>query len=194
MPTSLNNEEVYSAAFPELPVATTAQTSDAIALYQSGLLKRADVSVLISAIQSQVYPVGTIYQNSSDSRNPSVILGFPSTWVLHGIGRVLVCVDSQDTDFSALGGETGQKTVSLTEANNGPHAHPHSDPGHGHYIIPVGTNGSEYGLADDATSGSSGPLGTAQSFSNITIQSSGSGTPHNNVQPSKTVWRWTRTA
>ena len=77
-----------------------------------------------SAIQTQidtkttlaaVYPVGSIYINTTNSANPSSLLGF-GTWVAFGAGKVPVGIDSSDTDFDAAEETGGNKsqTVSIT--------------------------------------------------------------------------------
>ncbi|RUQ06984.1 hypothetical protein D8M34_05810 [Microbacterium sp. HSID17254] len=98
-------------------------------------------------------------------------------------GRVPVGNDSGQTEFSTLGKTGGAKTHSLTSAENGPHthtqaAHSHQASGNEPFVAPgtgtganVTTGGGGYVLKSTTTS-------VAPS-----INSSGSGSPHNNLQP-----------
>ena len=50
------------------------------------------------ATLANIYPVGSIYMNASDSTNPATLLGF-GTWVAFGAGRVPVGIDAGQTEF-----------------------------------------------------------------------------------------------
>ena len=56
------------------------------------------------------FPVGAIFI-SVDSTNPATSLGY-GTWVAFGAGRVLVGLDSGDTDFDTVEETGGAKTAS----------------------------------------------------------------------------------
>lgn len=93
-------------------------------------------------------------------------------------GRTLVGLDTTQAEFDVVGLTGGEKTVALVEANNGPHTHPlhmniggGSFPGNGGNIV----NGQNASLGTKAEVFVSGGV--------IPVQSSGSGTPHNNLQP-----------
>ncbi len=60
-----------------------------------------------------IYPVGSLY-TSALATNPGTILGF-GTWVVFGAGRVMVGIDSGDTDFD-VGEETGGSKVTSKDA------------------------------------------------------------------------------
>ncbi len=45
------------------------------------------------------YLIGSLYFNTSNNANPSMILGF-GTWVRYAQGRALVGIQSSDADFS----------------------------------------------------------------------------------------------
>jgi len=49
----------------------------------------AAITDAITAVKSALYPIGSIYTNSSDSTNPATLLGF-GTWTAFGAGRVMV--------------------------------------------------------------------------------------------------------
>ena len=58
------------------------------------LIKSAEVNLNFETL----YPVGSIYINASVSTNPSTLFGF-GTWVEFGKGRVLVGVDTTQTEI-----------------------------------------------------------------------------------------------
>ena len=141
---------------------------------------------------SDVYPVGSIYMNASSSTNPATLLGF-GTWASFGAGRVLVGIDSADTDFDTAEETGGSKTHTLTEAEL---------PAHHHKLIAdadsnsalttsnqvarrdlTGSHDQEYDLHGTATAAT---LGKSSEV--------GSGSAHNNVQPYIVVYMWKRTA
>lgn len=122
--------------------------------------------------------VGALYL-TTDPNNPRTILGY-GQWNPHAQGRALVGVSSSSShpQWTRYGSsEFGSYTHSLTEAENGKHTHS------------VSTY-SEYSYAGD--SGRFGGQAIVPYVGNTS--SSGSGTPHNIVQPSVTVYVWRRTS
>jgi hypothetical protein len=75
---------------------------------------------------SQVYPVGSIYL-SVVSTNPGTLLGV-GTWTAFAAGRMLVGLNSGDTDFDTVEETGGAKTSTALLA----HSHGVTDPGHNH--------------------------------------------------------------
>ena len=63
----------------------------------------------IHFLASTLYPVGSIYINASVSTNPGTLLGF-GTWTAYGAGRVIVGLDSGQTEFDTLDETGGAKT------------------------------------------------------------------------------------
>ena len=70
----------------------------------------------------QIYPVGSVYINASNSANPSTYLGV-GTWTRIGAGKVMVGQDDSDTDFNQTSDEGGNKTATLNIANLAQHTH-----------------------------------------------------------------------
>ncbi len=174
------------------------------------------------AMDDRFYPVGTIY-TSVVATNPGTLLGF-GTWVVFGAGKVMIGVDSSDSDFNSAEKTGGEKTHSLvtsempTHTHTGP-SHTHSFSGstgnpsadHTHSM-----NGFSHGAGSSHHHSSGGgayqfgsaPTSTAgvsthhtHSFSGTTggagtgaTGSAGSGSAHNNLQPYVTVYMWKRTA
>lgn len=170
-----------------------------------------DHSVQIEAIETalgaallKIYPVGSIYTNASVSTNPGTLLGF-GTWTAFGTGRVLVGIDSGQTEFDSLGETGGEKTHVLTTAELASHthvqdSHNHTQDSHTH-TIPVwlgsgGGGGTTRSYAPDGGTSSTNTSGSTTATNQATTatnQSAGSGTAHNNLQPYITVYMWKRT-
>ena len=138
----------------------------------------------VTATIANAYPVGSIYMNCSNATNPGTLLGFGS-WSSFGAGRVLVGIDSSDTDFDGAEETGGSKTHALSIAEMPQHAHTLSmntsadgDPDGGNRRI----------CTDDAEV--SGPF----TPSHLSMSNVGSGSAHNNVQPYIVVYMWKRTS
>ena len=138
----------------------------------------------VTATIANAYPVGSIYMNATNSTNPATLLGF-GTWSSFGAGRVLVGIDSSDTDFDTAEETGGAKTHTLSLAEMPQHAHTLSmntsadgDPDGGNRRI----------CTDDAEA--SGPF----TPTHLSMSNQGSNSAHNNVQPYIVVYMWKRTA
>ena len=135
----------------------------------------------VTATIANAYPVGSIYMNATNATNPGTLLGF-GTWSAFGEGRVLIGIDSSDTDFDTAEETGGSKTHTLTEAQL---------PSHRHTIGSTDSSAGFGGAAgnqefvQDAGSGIGTPCNT--SFT-------GSGQAHTIVQPYIVVYMWKRTA
>ena len=134
----------------------------------------------VTATIANAYPVGSIYMNASNATNPGTLLGF-GTWAAFGAGRVLVGIDSSDTDFDGAEETGGSKTHALTTGELAAHNHAvgSNDSGTG----PGGAAGNQEHVRDAGVgNGPATPTSTT-----------GSGTAHNNVQPYIVVYMWKRT-
>lgn len=129
----------------------------------------------LAALGNLFYPVGSYYFNDSDNTNPGTLLGF-GTWVAVE-EEVLVGIKAGGT-FDTLGTVLeGEETHALTEAELASHDHNINAKQAG----AVGTNA----LLTHADTGS-----PAQ---DVNTDNTGSGTAHNNIQPSRVVYMWRRT-
>ena len=156
--------------------ATTASTVAATTVTASGNVNTTGGELQINGtnVLEKVYPVGSIYINASVSTNPATLLGF-GTWTAFGAGRVMVGLDSTDTDFDSAEETGGAKTHTLT-VNQIP-AHTHT----------LDTSDQPAGTGSLEVAGGS-PVGTKLT------QSTGGGQAHNNLQPYIVVYMWKRTA
>jgi hypothetical protein len=146
------------------------------------------VKTAADALNAAAYPVGAIFTttvNYADSAAVVAAIG-GTTWVAFGGGRVLVGVDSSDTDF-----DTAEETGGAKTPNTGSHTLTTSEiPSHTHTINQVsGESGSTAGFTGGSTRGAQGTQ---------TTQSTGGGSGHthtgNAVQPYIVVYFWKRTA
>jgi len=101
------------------------------------------------------------------------LLGF-GTWVAFGAGKVIVGLDSSDTDFDTAEETGGAKTHTLTTSEIPSHTHSLSTSDN-----PGGTGAIE--VAGGA------PTSTQ------TTQATGGGGAHNNLQPYIVAYMWKRT-
>jgi hypothetical protein len=134
----------------------------------------------VTATIANAYPVGSLYMNASNATNPASLLGF-GTWAAFGAGRVLVGIDSSDTDFDGAEETGGSKTHALTTGELAAHNHAvgSNDSGTG----PGGAAGNQEHVRDAGVgNGPATPTSTT-----------GSGAAHNNVQPYIVVYMWKRT-
>ena len=122
----------------------------------------------------QIYPVGSVYINASNSANPSTYLGV-GTWTRIGAGKVMVGQDDSDTDFNQTSDEGGNKTATLNIANLAQHTHTvdpantslslsvsqNNEGGHSHtYTAPGSTSVDAGADATDDTNNSTGGQNT----------------------------------
>lgn len=124
----------------------------------------------VDALMLVIYPVGSIYINTSDT-NPGTFLG--GTWAAFGAGRVPVGFSSGETEFDADEETGGAKTVTLTEAQIPSHTHPLG-------LLTIQDTGSGSVVFVDGT--------------NSATRATGGGGAHNNLQPYIVVRMWKRTA
>lgn len=164
-----------------------------------------------------IYPVGSIYM-SVNNVSPQTFLG--GTWTIWGEGRTVVGVNvgnSDDTDFGTVEKKAGARTHTLTTAQMP--SHTHTQEGHYHtpssntstqnYGFPIykvgagigrdkvvttsGTRHAFLGKVGATTADESGlNWNTRTSTQTPTINSTGGGSAHNNLQPYITCYMWKR--
>ena len=157
---------------PTAPTASSATNTTQVAT-------TAFVQTAATAAIQNAYPVGSVYLNASDNTNPATLLGF-GTWVAFGAGRVLVGLDSGDSDFDTAEETGGAKTHTLTVDEIPAHTHTTQD----RYVV---VGGSAANMNDADNQGQ-------YTERTVTSSSTGGGSAHNNVQPYIVVHMWKRTA
>ena len=125
---------------------------------------------------TRLYSVGDIFITTR-SGNPSTLLGY-GTWTMFAPGRALVGLSDTGT-FNEMGKELGKETHTLTVSEMPSHTHTQ---GRGNDNN-LGTGANQFGW--QATDDNTG---------NYATSATGGGAAHNNIQPSKTVAMWLRTA
>lgn len=155
-------------------------------------------------------PVGSVFI-AVVSTNPGTLLGY-GTWSAFGTGRLLVGIDSGDTDFDVVEETGGEKTKTIAQANlpdistGSGTAHTHTQDAHTHNFLPrSGTTGSVSSIVtgtldtSSTISGANQPhiqnaTATNQNESAHTHSLGGSGTALNVMNPYIVVYMWKRTA
>lgn len=175
---------------PALPTGTTGVTQTSTD-DSTKLATTAFVQDVADAIKNALYPVGSIYTNSSVSTNPGTLLGF-GTWTAFGAGRVMVGFDSGNSLF-----DTAEETGGSADAIVVSHTHTATvtDPGHLHtYSRPSGTQ--ILGAGTNSAVFTSATANTSTATTGVTVSNSteGSSGTNANYQPYITVYMWKRTA
>ena len=185
---------------PSLPTGTTAVTQTAT--NSSTLLA---TTAFVQAALQLLYPIGTIYTNSSVSTNPATLLGF-GTWTAFAAGRVMVGFNASNTLF-----DTAEETGGSADAIVPSHTHTATSTDAGHYHVTDGTaNSSKHAVrkgsdapidynssnasANDADYITGSRTGDATASITTTVASTGVSATNTNYQPYITVYMWKRTA
>jgi len=183
--TAINSKaDIASETLTGTPLAPTAVAGT----NTTQIATTAFVKASSDALNAAAYPVGAIFTTTvayADSAAVVTAIG-GTTWAAFGAGKVLVGLDSGDTDFDAASETGGAKTASGT---TGSHTLTTGEmPAHTHTVtVTQNTSGSQYGY------------GTPGGGS-ITSSSTGGGGGHTHtlsnsiVQPYIVVYFWKRTA
>lgn len=187
------------------PVSVTAAGSAGQVLTSNG--PGNDPTFQNTLLLSSVYPVGSLYL-STVSTNPNTLFGF-GTWAAFAAGQVLLGVgsftDGDGISKTIAGGQQlGEYLHSLTTPELASHTHTANvtDPGHTHNatindFAGGGASDGLYGAANSTPIIATNPanLAVLSATTGITVANTntGSGTGHNNIQPSIGVYIWQRT-
>jgi hypothetical protein len=183
-----------SPTFTGTPTAPTASTgTDSTQLATTAFVQQ-EINANAPDL-SGTYPVGSIYMNASVSTNPATLLGF-GTWVSFGAGRVLVGLDSSDTDFDSAEETGGAKTHTLTSAQSGLPSHYHRVFSRGNEPTSSITFQNNQNRRYHEGGGHTNQTTRAGTLDGETEMHSGANASqaHNNLQPYIVVYMWKRTA
>ena len=133
----------------------------------------------IADLYNAIFPIGQIVIKG-DNEDYSNWLGF--TWERTAVGKVLVGIDSTDTDFNTIGKTGGEKTHTLTIDEMPKHRH-----------TQISSNSGSSGLTGTTYSGLGWSTGNNEILGNA-MQNTGGSQPHNNLQPYQVVAYWKRIA
>ena len=161
---------------PTIPTASAGTNTTQAA--STAFVTAAVAAVDQATINAHVYPVGSIY-TAVVATNPATLLGV-GTWTAFGAGKVLIGIDSGDTDFDTVLETGGSKTDSHTLTTSEIPSHTHT----------ASARSVDSGVS--ATSLSQGSEGGATFTTNAT--GGGQAHTHDIVQPYIVVYMWKRTA
>mgnify|MGYP006921347001 CR=1 FL=1 len=130
-----------------------------------------------STLLNKLWPVGSVYISVS-STNPGTSMGF-GTWVAFATGRTLVGIDTGQTEFDTVEETGGEKTHTLTIPEMPSHTHTTTQP--------LGVNANK-----NFTGTGFNPMTVDNTA--VTINATGGGGAHNNLQPYIVTYMWKRTA
>lgn len=141
------------------------------------------------------WPIGSVFI-SVVATDPSELLGV-GTWSAIATGRVLVGIDTGDTDFDVVEESGGAKTHTLVTAEIP--AHNHTQVAHSHLLDDVrgantGASLTGFGGLTESSDISSTKATAATTQATPSINNTGGGGAHNNLQPYFVVYMWKRTA
>ena len=176
---------------PVLPTGTTGVTQSA-GDSSTALATTAFVQAALNAL----YPVGSIYMNSSVTTNPATLLGF-GTWTAFGAGRVPVGYNASNALFDTL-----EETGGSADAINVSHTHTATFTGTalaGHSHTMGGAFGGGGGIGGGDLNNSQGNASTSSVSAgtpagSVSVSTEGSSATNANYQPYITVAMWKRTA
>ena len=130
---------------PTLPTGTIAVTQSS-SDDSTKLATTAFVQDVADAIKAALFPVGSIYTNSSVATNPGTLLGF-GTWSAFGAGRVMVGFNSGNALF-----DTAEETGGSADSTLPTHTHTATstvtDAGHSHGLMGSLGTGTTLGLVE----------------------------------------------
>lgn len=147
-----------------------------------------------------MYPVGTIYANGTDDRNPNVYFGV-GTWEPYAEGEVLAGKSDAGT-FGTAGASIGAETVTLSTAQIPAHNHTGNtdwvgDHEHGMpnwYNTRGAANRAALAGGSSISNAAVPTYGGGAHYHTFTSNNTGGGESHNNIQPTKIIYYWIRTA
>lgn len=132
-------------------------------------------------VRETFYPVGSIYMSATAATTSEVEAMFGGTWEAFGIGRTLVGVDPEDEDFAEAELTGGEKTHTLT-VNEMP-SHQHRE--RGFYRVQGGVSGGDTVRAR---------ANLSADVWDTSMEATGGGQSHNNLQPYITCYMFKRIA
>lgn len=143
----------------------------------------------------RMWPIGSVFISTVNT-DPAELIGV-GTWEAFAAGRVLVGLDTGQTEFDTLGETGGAKTHTLTESELPAHSHGITDPGHTHVENSNNTTTGAlrgWGAPDTSTNQTTATgYSTASSQTGVSVDSTGGGDAHNNLSPYLVVRFWRRT-
>lgn len=133
--------------------------------------------------------IGQIIESVTLDTPTKVADVYGGTWVLWGVGRDVVTVDTSQTEFNTVEKTGGAKTHTLTESEMP--SHRHQQGGLGYYYV-GGSQENTIGGPGQVQPWDRSNISDANRFGRTSY--TGGSSAHNNLQPYITAYRWKRTA
>jgi len=111
------------------------------------------------------------------STNPSSLLGF-GTWSAFGTGRMLIGIDSSDSDFNTVEETGGSKTHTIAQTN----------------LPDITLQTTESVKIEESPSNKGSSSGSGAAYNKADVPLGGDGTAINHMPPFIAVYMWKRTA
>ena len=146
-----------------------------------------------ASLADAIYPVGAIFTTVTAYANSAAVVAAigGTTWVAFAAGKMLIGIDSGDTDFDTAEETGGAKTHTLTEAEMPSHRHiegiPRDNNAGADNQSLTGTVNNDEAVMYEHYTGYTGGTGA-------TTTSPGTTSAHNNMPPYIAVYMWKRTA
>lgn len=145
----------------------------------------ATLTILGKNILEMVYPIGSAYWNGSDSRDPSLILGFGTWTALEGVSLGGKSATAGSAFNVAAGTIIGEEKHTLTTAEMPSHTHPEGY---------VDFSAGKPSFAADSTWSTILYNAGGHGVDNLSTVATGGGGSHNTIHPTKVGYLWQRTA
>ena len=127
-------------------------------------------------LAQSAYPVGAVFI-AVVSTNPSSLLGF-GTWSAFGTGRMLIGIDSSDSDFNTVEETGGSKTHTIAQTN----------------LPDITLQTTESVKIEESPANKGSSSGSGAAYNKADVPLGGDGTAINHMPPFIAVYMWKRTA
>ena len=147
-----------------------------------------------------IYPIGSIYMSTVDDTVEKVQARFGGTWQAFAQGKTLVGVSASETEFSTIEKTGGEKTHTLTIAEMPKHRHTIlRQQWYSADLVHSSSTGFIYSWKSGAGTGGSTYKSYRSPDADLSqhtsdMETTGSGSAHNNLPPYKTIYMYKRTA
>jgi len=180
----ITDETIVSADIKDATIVTGDLATTVLSPYSTTTQMNTAISTATGSLYP-AYPIGAIFTTVTAYANSAAVVAAigGTTWVAFAAGKMLIGLDSSDTDFDTVEETGGAKTHALTTAEMPAHSHKYA--------------GGEYsGSYDHGTNMIVNNLGstTGARSTEFTTETVGGGTAHSIMNPYIAVYMWKRTA
>lgn len=178
----------------ELSIDCITSNHDKFHLDQNGNLTVNSITTVDNSKNSKIdLPIGSIYENRLNIKVEDYFIG---TWVRYGNGKVLVGVDETDEIFQNSDIDIGEKEHILTIDEIPSHNHnTYNEDFCFTTLNPISKRSGRFQIPKEGT-GAFYTFGSTSNYEDLSLNkktgSIGKSNSHNNIQPSKTIYRWVR--